>query len=195
MWLVSLSKNDWVIAMLCSCQSEYRSDAAGVFSACREVHVHHPLSPFAPRIWNNSLAISSFVVSLLLSIFEPVSSILVSNHFHRRSRSFVRDHIASSLPDRHCSEPQDLTSRSHAVATILRNHFSYHNPSPAWSSLQLIIVNRTSGYVVESLLSTQHPTGTLPTALFAALPSCPKIISGTYCRHLRDRIPRCSVIS
>jgi hypothetical protein len=116
------------------------------------------LSLFAPRIWNSSQASTSFVTTLLLSIFEPVSSILIEVNS-------TGDYVASSAItspalwptitacSHHISEPRDLTSRSHAVATILQSPFSYHFSSPAWSSLQLIIINQTSGYVVESLLS------------------------------------------
>ena len=80
MWLVSLSKSDWDIAMLCRCRSEYRLDAAGAFSACREVHVlavFPHLRPAFACILKQPLLLLSI---LLLSTTEQVSSITLSTN-------------------------------------------------------------------------------------------------------------------
>lgn len=140
MWLVGLSKNDWVTVVLCSCQSEYRSDAAGAFSARREVHVHPP-SPICvshlDTLQRSLLLLSFYSCRYLSRSLQFLSTLNFTGNSAARPPSHRQQ---SAIPvtaySHHIPEPRDLTNRAHAVATILRNPLSCHFSSPAWSSLQ-----------------------------------------------------------
>ncbi|KAH6625447.1 hypothetical protein C7974DRAFT_201681 [Boeremia exigua] len=87
----------------------YSSDAAGAFSTAVRFTSFFPLSALCTWVQQPTPLV---LFALLLSIIEPVSSIIL-HHLHRRSRSSAVHHTTPHSAYSHYSRPSHLRSRFH----------------------------------------------------------------------------------
>lgn len=146
MWLVSTSNSEWALRCCADVRIEYRSDAAGVRSGCREIHVP-PTFPHLRSAFGCTFKQPLLLFYLyFLSILELASSITVHNKLHRRLSRLISHHIANTQPYRHCSQPTHLRApRPHESLPC-----SSRNPTDPLlvllliASLELVIHNNSN---------------------------------------------------